>query len=201
MKEFDADRFREKDYKRKQGANGGFNAERARGDDIESVVTLAIETAEGNKIHGYSNDDAGLSEFKRQSIDFLKYIREQNQIADDEGKRRLLPSIEAWATFAGISRQTILTYQKCRSEEWQDFITWMKNALQGCKSQLAHCGKIPPLIYIFDSVNNSGYQNTAQVQVTPIAEKEEKHLTSETPEQIAERYRARLADMQAETEN
>lgn len=194
--EFDPDRFREKEYKRKRGAGGGFDAERASGDDIDAVLRLAIETAESGKIHGYSNDDAGLAEFKKRSIDFLRYIREQNTIADEEGKRRLIPSIEAWGMYCGVSRQTILTYQKCRSEGWQNFIIWMKNSIQGCKTQLAHCGKVPPLIYIFDSVNNSGYENTTSVKVAPLSETIKSVASSESPENISARYKARLADLQ-----
>lgn len=198
MKEFDADRFRQKEYKRKQGANGGFNAERARGDDIESVLTLAIETAEGNKIHGYSNDDAGLSEFKRQSIDFLEFLREQNNNGGS-----LTPTVESWCTYLGISRVTLMNYEHKRSESWREYISYMKNVLMACKTELASKGKIPPIVYVFDATNNgSQYYNTSEFKLTktPDAEVIER-ATVESPESIAQRYRARLADMQADSEN
>lgn len=183
--------FRQTDYVRKAGE--GFEYEAACADDLESLLTLAVQSARGNGICKYPHTAEGLALFKEKSIRFLEYVRDQNRIADDEGKRRLVPSIEAWACYCGISRQTILEYQKQRSQDWKDFVVWMKNAIQGCKSQLAICGKVPPAIFIFDSVNNSGYANTDTIRIQPIAEHESLPMV-ESPESIASRYRSLLAD-------
>lgn len=183
--------FRQTDYVRKAGE--GFEYEAACADDLESLLTLAVQSARGNGICKYPNTPEGLALFKEKSIRFLEYVRAQNRIADDENKTRLIPSVEAWGTYCGISRQTILEYQKQRSQDWKDFVIWMKNTIQGCKSQLATLGRVPPIIYIFDSVNNSGYQNTSSITVQPIPEKEQLSI-SESPESIAQRYRAALAD-------
>lgn len=183
--------FRQTDYVRKVGE--GFEYEAACADDLESLLTLAVQSARGNGVCKYPHTPEGLALFREKSIRFLEYVRDQNRIADDEGKRRLVPSIEAWACYCGISRQTILEYQKQRSQDWKDFVVWMKNAIQGCKSQLAICGKVPPAIFIFDSVNNSGYANTDTIRIQPIAEHESLPMV-ESPESIASRYRALLAD-------
>jgi len=187
--------FRQTDYVRKAGE--GFEYEAACADDLESLLTLAVQSARGNGVCKYPHTPEGLALFKEKSIRFLEYVRDQNRIADDEGKRRLVTSIEAWACYCGISRQTILEYQKQRSQDWKDFVVWMKNAIQGCKSQLAICGKVPPAIFIFDSVNNSGYANTDTIRIQPIAEHESLPMV-ESPESIASRYRSLLADGKAE---
>jgi len=186
--------FRQTDYVRKAGE--GFEYEAACADDLESLLTLAVQSARGNGVCKYPHTPEGLALFKEKSIRFLEYVRDQNRIADDEGKRRLVPSIEAWACYCGISRQTILEYQKQRSQDWKDFVVWMKNAIQGCKSQLAICGKVPPAIFIFDSVNNSGYANTDTIRIQPIAEHESLPMV-ESPESIASRYRSLLADAES----
>ena len=121
--------------------------------------------------------------------------------ADSEGSARLIPSIESWSVFMGLSRMTILTYEKQRGDDWKDAIAYIKGAIQACRSQLCDRGKIPVIAHIFSAVNSlSGYANTSEIKVTAIPEMEEKHISTETPETIAERYRARLADL-SETEN
>ena len=184
--------FRQTDYVRKVGE--GFEYEAACADDLESLLTLAVQSARGNGICKYPHTAEGLALFKEKSVRFLEYIRAQNRIADDEGKRRLVPSIEAWACYCGISRQTILEYQKQRSQDWRDFVIWMKNTIQGCKAQLAICGKVPPVVYIFDSVNNAGYVNTSEVKVSPIEDSPAILASTESPQAITARYRALLAD-------
>ena len=190
--------FRQTDYVRKAGE--GFEYEAACADDLESLLTLAVQSARGNGICKYPHTAEGLALFKEKSIRFLEYVRAQNRIADDENKRRLVPSIEAWACYCGISRQTILEYQKQRSQDWRDFVIWMKNTIQGCKSQLAICGKVPPVVYIFDSVNNAGYVNTSEVKVSPIEDEQKVLATTESPQAISARYRALLADSGSEQE-
>ena len=184
--------FRQTDYVRKVGE--GFEYEAACADDLESLLTLAVQSARGNGICKYPHTAEGLALFKEKSVRFLEYIRAQNRIADDEGKRRLVPSIEAWACYCGISRQTILEYQKQRSQDWRDFVIWMKNTIQGCKAQLAICGKVPPVVYIFDSVNNAGYVNTSEVKVSPIEDSPAILASTESPQASTARYRALLAD-------
>ena len=190
--------FRQTDYVRKAGE--GFEYEAACADDLESLLTLAVQSARGNGICKYPHTAEGLALFKEKSIRFLEYVRAQNRIADDENKRRLVPSVEAWACYCGISRQTILEYQKQRSQDWRDFVIWMKNTIQGCKSQLAICGKVPPVVYIFDSVNNAGYVNTSEVKVSPIEDEQKVLATTESPQAISARYRALLADSGSEQE-
>ena len=101
----------------------------------------------------------------------------------------------------GLSRMAILSYEKQRGDAWRDVIAYFKNCIQACRAQLADRNRLPVVAYIFSSVNSySGYSNTSEIKFSGIPEKEEKNLTNETPEQIAEKYRSRLADL-SETEN
>ena len=188
------------DFKRKQGE--GFDVLPMTGDDVSDILQLAIDTAQKQGVTRYEDTGRGLEAFMQRSIQYFEFIKTQNETADSEGSARLIPSIESWSVFMGLSRMTILTYEKQRGDDWKDAIAYIKGAIQACRSQLADRGKIPVIAHIFSAVNSlSGYANTSEIKVTAIPETEEKRLTSETPEQIAERYRARLADMQAETEN
>ena len=190
----------QEDYKRKKGE--GFDTLPMTGDDVSDILTLAMDTAQKQGVTRYENTERGLEAFRQRSLDYFQYIKAQNESADSEGSARVIPSIESWAVFMGLSRMAVLSYEKQRGDAWRDVIGYFKNCIQACRSQLADRNKIPVVAHIFSAVNSlSGYANTSEIKVTAIAEKEEKHLTTETPEQIAERYRARLADMQADSEN
>lgn len=187
------------DYKRKQGE--GFSVLPLVGDDVSDILQLAIDTAQRQGITRYENTERGLEAFMQQSIQYFEFIKQQNETADSEGSARLIPSIESWSVFMGLSRMTILSYEKQRGDAWKDAIAYIKGAIQACRSQLADRGKIPVIAHIFSAVNSlSGYANTSEIKVTAIPEKEEKHISTETPEMIAEKYRSRLADL-SETEN
>ena len=86
----------------------------------------------------------------------------------------MIPDIEAWAVFLGITRQTLWTYEK-RGSEWRDVIEYYKGVIQATKKQLALNYKVPPAVFIFDSVNNHNYLNVSEykmTQLTPAAETE-----------------------------
>ena len=186
------------DFKRKQGE--GYSTLPMTGDDVSDILQLAIDTAQRQGVTRYENTERGLEAFMQRSIQYFEFIKQQNETADSEGSARLIPSIESWSVFMGLSRMTILTYEKQRGDDWKDAIAYIKGAIQACRSQLADRGKIPVIAHIFSAVNSlSGYANTSEIKVTAIPETEEKRLTSETPEQIATRYRSRLADLNADS--
>ena len=189
-------KFKPKAYKR---SGQGFEVVGSvTGDDLNDLLQMATDTLKRSGTCKYENDEAGLQRFKSRTLDFLEFLRVQNN-----GGGSLTPTVESWCVYLGISRVTLMRYEHKRSEGWKEFISYAKNILMACKTELASKGKIPPIVYVFDATNNgSQYYNTSEFKLTktPDAEVIER-ATVESPESIAERYRARLADMQANSEN
>lgn len=165
--------IKEKEYKRQNFKDYDSNI------DILSassdVYDIAIESMERHKTRPpvYSNDSEGLKLFIDNTLEYLKEIRERNAEAENSKRMRLIPSIEMWATYLGITRQTIHTYETTYNSDFKDFIQRFKNVIAMVKKELAENGKIPPVIHIFDFVNNHNYLNTNNVtvnQMNPIKE-------------------------------
>ena len=168
------------------------------GDDISDLLTLAVATARQHGVVRYENSARGLEAFRERVLQYFDYIREQNETADAEDTKRLIPSIESLAMFLGISRQTLLTYEKTRGEDWQAFISWTKNCIQAIRGELADRGKIPAIPFIFTTVNsNAHYYNTSEVKIRPIEDEQKVLATTESPQAISARYRAALVDSTA----
>lgn len=181
----------QKPYKRKTGA---YEVLPMTGGDIADLLTLAVDTARKRGVAKYENTPEGLQAFTERSLQYLEFINEQNKQADETDARRLIPSIESWAVYMGLSRMTLLTYEKQRNADWSDFISWQKNVIMSARTQLADLSKIAPLMHIFTAVNShSGYANTSEIKLTAIPEREEK-TTHESASAIAERYRGKLTD-------
>ena len=192
----DSHKFKPKEYKR---SGQGFEVVGSvTGDDLNDLLQMATDTLKRSGTCKYENDEAGLQRFKSRTLDFLEFLRVQNN-----GGGSLTPTVESWCTYLGISRVTLMNYEHKRSESWKEYIGYIKNVLMACKVELSAKGKLPPLIFIFDATNNGAqYYNTSEFKLTktPDAEVIER-ATAESPESIAERYRARLADLQSDSEN
>jgi len=172
--------------------------------DTESLLSLIIQTGDDMRVNGqakYENNSEGLRKFKEKTTNYFRFLLEQNRNADDLGEVRLLPSVESWSLYLGVSRVCILQYEK-RGDDWLSFISWVKNSIVAVKLQLAENHKLQPLLFLFDTLNNSPmYRNTNQIELVQVPDEKDSLTMQETPEVIAERYRARLADMQADSEN
>ena len=133
--------------------------------DTTAILTMAIEvsTARMGRPAEYPNTKKGLDDFINKTIDFFQYLNATNSNPDLD--RRLVPDIEAWACYCGITRQTIWTYEK-RGSEWREVIEYYKGVIQATKKQLALNYKIPPAVFIFDSCNNAGYVNSNEFKLT-----------------------------------
>ena len=181
-------------YKRQKGA---YEVEPISANDLTDCLNMAIEAGKRGR-QEYPDTEDGFLRFKTKSLEYLEYIRDNNNQNIDDGKPNIIPSIESWSCYIGLTRMSVLRFEHQRGEVWVDFIAWMKNAIQSCKLQLASCNKLPALIYIFDAVNNrSGYENTSSIKVEPLTANERTLVSKETPESIAERYRAALADSES----
>lgn len=79
---------------------------------------------------------------------------------------RLIPDIEGFCAFAGISRDTLNDWERTRPGEYSDTIKRLKNAIAAFKKQLALSGKIPPLVFATDFNNNHGYTQMQRIEMT-----------------------------------
>lgn len=143
-------------------------------DDLAAVLDMSIESIRLGRPAKFAESE--LEDFKEASIAYLEYVRETNN--NSENEHNLIPDIESWATFLGTTRMTILTYEKSRNEDWQEFIALMKGAITAAKKQLAFRQKIPTVLALFDLTNNSGYVNSSEFKLqSGIQEERKKVLT------------------------
>ncbi|MBP5710718.1 MAG: hypothetical protein J6W84_07060, partial [Bacteroidales bacterium] len=116
----------------------------------------------------YPDDAAGLELFNRTSEDYFRAVVEQNQSCDEPAEM-LIPSVESWAAYLGVSRQSIFRYKHERGEEWTRTIEYYINLIGACKSEAASHGRLNAVVYIFDCVNNSrgeyGYVSTNEIKL------------------------------------
>lgn len=141
-------------------------------DDLNSILDMSIKSIKLGRPAKFPDDSQGFNDFKQLSIEYLEYVRTTNN--DEQTEHNLIPDIESWATYIGTTRATISTYEKSRSEEWQDFIALVKGAITACKKQLAFRQKIPTVLALFDLTNNSGYVNSSEFKLKPDTNEEYK---------------------------
>ena len=155
-----------KEYKRKSYNEYTSNVETL--SDSSDVYDIVIESMERNKTRPpvFSNDPEGFKLFREMTINFIKEVRERNTEAENSKRMRLIPSVEMWALYLGITRQTINNYEHNYNEDYKNFIQQFKNAIATIKKELAENGKINPMLHCFDFCNNYGYVNTNNFTIT-----------------------------------
>ena len=130
-------------------------------DDLTTITRLvedSLKRTKGTQAK-YENSEQGLSVFMERATDFFSYINEVNSNPDLE--KKLIPDVENLCCYLGITRKTLALYRK-RNEQWEQAIDLVKDGIMACKKQLASTHRMPPLIYIFDAVNNFGYHNATE---------------------------------------
>lgn len=152
--------------KKKSSGSGTKLCEKIETDDMTAILDMAIQvsTARLGRPAEYPFTVQGLDNFVNKTIDYFEYVNAIN--ANPELERKLIPDIENWAMFLGVTRQTIWTYEQ-RGGEWRETIQYYKNAIAAVKKQLAMCFKIPPMVYVFDATNNHGYVNSNEFKLSP----------------------------------
>lgn len=148
----------------KQSGKGMKLSEKIETDDMSAILDMAIDvsTARAGRPAEYPNTTAGIENFINKTIDYFEYVNSIN--ANPELERKLIPDIENWAMYLGVTRQTIWSYQQ-RGKEWKDMIEYYKNVIAAVKKQLAMNYKIPPMVYVFDAVNNHNYLNSTEFKM------------------------------------
>lgn len=151
-------------YKGKSG-RGVKKAEPLETGDMTAILDLTIKSSIKRSGHTayYPADKEGYDNFVNRTIDYFEYLNTVN--SDPNLERKLIPDIENWAVYMGVTRATIFNYER-RGGEWADMIAYFKNAIAAVKKQLALNYKIPPMVAIFDLTNNHSYVNTSEFKLT-----------------------------------
>lgn len=153
-------------------------------DDLEAVLDMGISSLKASKAK-YPETAEGLELFKQTTLDYFSYVQQCNK--DDSREHKLIPDVEGLSVYLGITRRTLLTYEKTRNEEWQDFISRAKDLITATKKQLIFRQKIPAVVGIFDLCNNSNYVNSSEFRLKPeVEQKSEKALEFEELPQLGE---------------
>lgn len=98
-----------------------------------------------------------VEEFREVAERYINYIKDRAL----DGVR-LVPDIEGFCAFAGISRETLNNWETARPGVYSDTIKIFKNTIAAYKKQLAFNGEIPPIVFATDFNNNHGYTQAAQ---------------------------------------
>jgi hypothetical protein len=98
-----------------------------------------------------------VEEFREVAERYINYIKDRAL----DGVR-LVPDIEGFCAFAGISRETLNNWETARPGAYSDTIKIFKNIIAAYKKQLAFNGEIPPIVFATDFNNNHGYTQAAQ---------------------------------------
>lgn len=174
-------------------------AEAMDGDELDAILDVSLQGLARAREKGsqpmYSNSPEGLKSFKHDSEEYLTFVRNVNKTPTEGGKLRLVPDIESWAAFLGVTRHMITGYEK-RGSDWKSTIDAVKGVITACKKQLAFIGKMPPVLAIFDLTNNSGYVNASEFRLSAEAAPEAKQITAEEWEKVidAEPEAPKLSD-------
>lgn len=118
------------------------------------------ETESGGEVErkgGRPRKLESVEEFKEIAEKYILYIRDR--AADGV---RLIPDIEGFCSFAGISRDTLNDWERTRPGEYSDTIKKFKTCIAAYKKQLAFAGKIPAIVFATDFNNNHGYTQAPQ---------------------------------------
>lgn len=110
--------------------------------------------------------------------EYLDYIDEKRR----EGVY-LIPDVEGFALFAGLTRTTLFEWERSRGANFSNALQTIRNGIAACKKQLAMQGKIPPLVYTVDMNNNHGYVQQQTLDVRAVDRLE----TLPSREEIAKR--------------
>lgn len=135
-------------------------------DDLGAVLQMGIESIRryGGKPPIYEPTQEGLERFKEQTIQYFEHVKLVN--TDENIEKKVVCDIEGWCVFCGITRMTLSTYYNQRGKEWKAFIDFTKEIIATTKKQNAYTYRTPPMIAVFDLVNNHQYHNSNEFHIT-----------------------------------
>lgn len=159
--------------------------------DMEAILDMGVASLKASKAK-YPETAEGLEMFKQTTLDYFSYVQQCNK--DDSREHKLIPDVEGLSVYLGITRRTLLTYEKTRGEEWKDFISRAKDLITATKKQLIFRQKIPAVVGIFDLCNNSNYVNSSEFRLCPETEQNKQVAYDEALPKIKEILAKREAE-------
>lgn len=139
-------------------------------DPTNALIEIGIRSLSGRPPQ-YANTEEGLQTFQNRTIEYFRHLKTVNE--NRETEQRLLADVESWCAYLQITRQTLNTYRRTRGEAWTTFIDRTKDIILAIKKDQAMRFKAPPMVFVFDAVNNHNYVNTNQVQLVTDQKAEE----------------------------
>lgn len=141
------------------------------GDPTNALIDIGIRSLQ-TRPPKYPPTKEGLETFKQKTVEYFKHLKLVNE---DRGKEpHLIADIESWCCYLQITRKTLWNYRNGRDDSWSEFIDRTKDLILAMKKDQALRFKSPPMVFVFDAVNNFGYQNTNQIQVMTDTKADEK---------------------------
>lgn len=145
-------------------------------DPTNALIDIGIQALR-TKPPKYEPTPEGLELFKQRTIAYFDHLKEVN--TNRENEQRLIADIESWCVYCQITRATLNNYRRGRGEDWAAFIDRTKDLILAMKKDQAMRFKAPPMVFVFDAVNNFGYRNTNQVELVTDAKADEKARTED----------------------
>jgi len=102
-----------------------------------------------------------VAELREKTEEYIDYIQTANATGSC-----LIPDVEGFALFIGVSRSTLYEWVNSRPREFSDALKSTLNAIAAAKKQLALRGKIPPLAFATDFNNNHGYTQQQTLNIS-----------------------------------
>lgn len=160
------------------------SAEMLEPDDLTALTDLAVTSLKqhGGRIAKYENSQTGLEQFVKKSAEFFEYCNRINGTL--EPQQRLIPDIESWCCYLGLTRTTIHEYAK-RNQQWSETIEMIKEYIAMAKKQLGMRNRIPQMILVFDLANNHNYKNTSEFRLSTEPPQDMASSPAITPTELA----------------
>lgn len=135
-------------------------------DDLGAVLNMGINGIKnfGGRPPCYEPTAKGLEEFKEKTIQYFEHVKAVN--TDETMEKKVVCDIEGWCVFCGITRMTLSKYYNQRGSDWKYFIDYVKEIIATTKKQNAMTYRTPPMIAVFDLVNNHNYHNSNEFHIT-----------------------------------
>ena len=134
--------------------------------DLQGICQFAIDSLQrhGGRNAKYANTEQDRQRFLNDVVEYFKCLYDAS--TGKEQDQMLIPSVESMCLYLGISRTTLFNYTN-RSTEWAETVNMARNAIATARTELATHFKIPPLLHLFDMVNNHpSYYNTSQFVIS-----------------------------------
>lgn len=143
-------------------------------DDLTEILETGVERIKKNNGRPccYPCTQEGLQKLAEACSGYIDRLNKINSTRGED-RQRLLPDYEGLCCYCGISRRTMLTYEKTRPPEWGELIDYYKTLIMSGRKQLGSLYKISPTLELVNWTNNFGYVNTSEFKLTAQNTKEE----------------------------